>query len=325
MPPRAELQPLLAESPRQRRQRLPLLVPPIASETLDSYLARITDRNLLRPGWLPQLSRSPHFLADLTELTGLTERALVSALPELRTPKTLVRWPHLAGQVSKRAGMRPACTHCVGARTGGHAPGVTVFASHDNVLCPVHQRWTGSPELNCASHEQFSIRACSEIAVANLKHRRLINQCGRDTTYSCFTAAVTCFSTWSGWPAISRVPDIKQRKKQLGIRDETHPLTPRQIAAWYPNTVALTEIIIALRHKIETRRSSKAAAVAQGLAQLENLVPGLSPSGASDPFRRAILTELHTPPSEVEVTQDHQPSHIPYHRKDHHGTNKAKL
>lgn len=325
MPPRAELRPPLAESARQCRQRLPLLVSPMASETLDSFLGRITDRNLLRPGWLPQLSRNPEFLADLTELTGLTERALVSALPELRTPTTLMRWPHVAGQVSKRAGVRPACTHCVAARTGSRAPGVTVFASHDEILCPVHRRWTGSPELNCASHEQFSIRVCSEIAVANLRHRRLINRWGRDTTYSCFTAAVTCFSTWSGWPAISRVPEIMQRRKQLGIRDEAHPLTPRQIAAWYPNTVALTEIIIALRHKVETRRSSKATAVAEGLAQLDNLVPGLTPSGASDPFRRAILAELHTPPSEVEVTQDHQPIHTQYHRKDHHGTNRAKL
>lgn len=79
-------------------------------------------------------------------------------------------------------------------------------------------------------------------------------------------------------------------------------MLPRQAAAWYPNAVALTDVIISLRHESAKGRKSPATTViAEGLFRLQNIVPGLSPSGASDPFRQAVLGELHTPPDEVEV------------------------
>lgn len=326
MPPRAEVLPTLPESARRARQRLPLPVSPMSSETLSSYLRRVTDRNLLRPGWLSQLSRQPHFAADLIELTGLTERGLVTALPELRTPQALERWPHLVGHVSKQAGTRSACTHCATARTRSRAQATTVFASHEQVLCTVHQQWTGSSELQCAPHQQFSIRTCPDIAVAHREHLRLIRRWGRGPTYSCFTAAVTCFSMWSGWPAVSRAPDIQQRRERLDVPDGSPPMTPRQVATWYPSAVALTDIIVSLRHEDQKRERSMAAdVVAKGLVQLRNVVPGLSPSGASDPFRQALLAELHTPPSEVELAPDTEPRQTRNRRKDNRGTIRPKL
>lgn len=326
MPPPTELQPTLAVSSRQYRQRLPLPVSPMGSETLNSYLRRVTERNLLRTGWLSQLSRQPHFVADLIELTGLTERGLVTALPELRNLQVLQRWPHLVGRASKQAGIRYACTHCVATRTRSRAQAVTVFASHEQVLCTVHQQWTGSSELKCAPHEQFSVRTCPDIADANRAHLGLIRRWGRGSAYSCFTAAVTCFSMWSGWPAVSRAPDIKQRRERLDIPHDAPPLTPRQVAAWYPSAVALTEIIVSLRHEGPKRgRSSAAKVVAKGLVQLHNVVPGLSPSGASDPFRQAILAELHTPPSEVEVAPDSEPCQTRHRRKDNHDAVRPKV
>lgn len=79
-------------------------------------------------------------------------------------------------------------------------------------------------------------------------------------------------------------------------------MLPRQAAAWYPNAVALTDVIISLRHEAAEGRTSPAATlIAEGLVRLQNIFPGLSPSGASDPFRQAVLGELHTPPDEVEV------------------------
>ena len=147
-----------AEGVRRGRQRLPVPVSPMCSETLNSYLRRVTDQNLLRPGWLSQLSRQPHFVADLVELTGLTERGLVAALPELRTPHAVKRWPHLVGHVSKRAGIRSACRHCAAAQTQSRSQAVTVFASHEQVLCTVHQQWTGSSALRCDAQQQFSVR-----------------------------------------------------------------------------------------------------------------------------------------------------------------------
>ena len=326
MPPHGDLPPTLTVNARRCHQRLPLPISPMGSETLNSYLRRVTDGNLLRPGWLSQLSRQPHFVADLTELTGLTERGLVTALPELRTPQAIERWPHLVGHVSKQAGIRSACTSCTAARTRSRAQAMTVFASHEQVLCTVHQQWTGSSELQCAPHQQFSIRTCPDIADANREHLRLIRRWGRGSAYSCFTAAVTCLSMWSGWPAVSRAPDIKQRRERLDIPHDAPPLTPRQVAAWYPSAVALTDIIVSLRHEDQKRERSLAAnVVAKGLVQLRNVVPSLSPSGASDPFRQALLAELHTPPSEVELAPDTEPRQTRNRRKDNRGTIRPKL
>ena len=326
MPLRAEQSSTVPEGVRHGRQRLPVPVSPMCSETLNSYLRRVTDQNLLRPSWLPQLSRQPHFVADLVELTGLTERGLVAALPEVRTPHAIKRWPHLVGQVSKRAGIRSACRHCAAAQTQSRSHAVTVFASHEQVLCAIHQQWTGSSALKCDAQQQFSVRLCPDIERAHRLHRSLIRRWGRGPTYSGFMAAVTCFSLWSGWPAVSRAPDIQQRRRRLGVLEEAPSMLPRQAAAWYPSAVVLTDVIISLRHEAAERRTSPAATViAEGLARLQNIVPGLSPSGASDPFRQAVLGELLAPPDEVEVVPSKRSRESQRCRKDDGGNVKPKL
>lgn len=324
MPPRAERS-TVPESVRRGRQRLPVPVSPMCSETLNSYLRRVMDQNLLRPGWLPQLSRQPHFVTDLVELTGLTERGLVTALPELRTPHAVERWPHLVGRVSKRAGIRSACRHCAAAQTQSRSQPVTVFASHEQVLCAVHQQWTGSSALRCDAQQQFSVRLCPDIARAHRQHRSLIRRWGRGPTYSGFTAAVTCFSQWSGWPAVSRALDTQQRRRRLGVPEEAPSMLPRQAAAWYPNAVALSDVIISLRYEAAVGRKSPAATViAESLVRLQGIVPGLSPSGASDPFRQAILGELDTPPDEVEVAPSNHSHESLCYRKDDGGNVEPK-
>lgn len=326
MPLDAERSSTVPEGARHGRQRLPVPVSPMCSETLNSYLRRVTEQNLLRPGWLSQLSRQPHFVADLVELTGLTERGLVAALPELRTPHAITRWPHLAGHVSTRAGSRSACKHCAASQTQHRNQAVTVFASHEQVLCCRHQQWTGSPVLECSPQQQFSVRNCPDIAGANRQHRGLIRRWGRGSTYSCFTAAVTCFSLWSSWPAVYRAPDIQRRRERLDVRDEAPPTTPRHAATWYPCAVALTDVIISLRHEAtKGRRSSAAKVVENGLIQLQGIVPGLSSSGASDPFRQALLGELHTPPDEVEVVSSNRSRESQRYRKGDGGNVKPKL
>ena len=129
MPSRSELPLTPPVGIRHSQRRLPVPLSPMKSETLKSYLRRLTDQNLLRPGWLPRLARHRHFVADLVELTGFTERGLVAALPELRTPQAVERWPHLVGHVSKRASTRSARTHCAAAKTHGRTEVVTVFAT----------------------------------------------------------------------------------------------------------------------------------------------------------------------------------------------------
>lgn len=300
MPPHTQRQTSVVPS---ARRPLPLPVPPIEAETLKSYLRRVTESNLLRPDWLSKLSRKSRFVVDLIEITGFTERSLLSALPELRTPQLIKDWPHLVGLVSKRAGVRSACTHCVAARsrTRNRRQAVTVFACHEELVCLTHQRWVGSYGLRCTAHEQFSVSRCPDIALANLAHRRLIKKWGRGPAFSCFTASLICFSTWAEWPAVCRAPDIQHRKSALGISDDEAPLTPRQIAAWYPNAVALAELILTQRHELVGKRYRSADVLAEGLIRLRSIVPGLSPSGAYDPFRYAILAEPEVLPTEVEV------------------------
>lgn len=285
---------------RRPHQQLPLQVSPMTAETLQSYLQRITDRNLLRPGWLSHLSRQPHFTTMLSELTGLPERNLASALPELRRPRSFEKWPHLAGQVSASAGTRPACAYCVITRTGGDPPVVTVFAAHEHLVCHTHNRWVGSPELKCPSPEQFSLRACRDISAANVKHQRLVNRWGRSFVYASFAAAVTCLSSWSRWPAVIRTPDIEQRWARLGISEDSAPLAPAEVAAWYPNAVSLCEIILSQRRQLLHAGASTKEVIYESVARLQEVIPGFSPSGASDPFRHAIFADLPEPRAEVE-------------------------
>ncbi len=325
MPSRSELPLTPPEGIRYSRRRLPVPLSQMESETLKSYLRRLTDQNLLRPGWLPRLARQPYFVADLVELTGFTERGLVAALPELRYPQAIERWPHLIGHVSKRARTRPACSHCAAAQTRSRSQAVTVFASHEQVICPRHQRWTGSSILRAPLHEQFSVYQCPDIADAHRNHLLLIRRWGRGPVCCCFYAAIGCFARWSHWPALSREPSIQRRREQLDVPDDAPPTIARQAAAWYPSAVALTDLIVSLRHDFAKEgRSSAGKIVAMSHIRLRRIFPGLSPSGASDPFRQAILGELGTPPDEVEVAPSSHSRESQWYREDDGGNVKPK-
>lgn len=282
------------------RRRLPLQVRPMAAETLRSYLGRVEGANYLPPNLVYSQSRAPDSLAVLSALTGYSERHLVSALPELRQREALTIWPHLVGEVSARAGTRPACTSCVAARLGINER-VVVFAAHEQVLCPSHHRWLGNDWIQCAREGQFSLAECPEIEDAHRKHRILIKRWRRGPVRASFFDAVTCLSKWSRWPATVRAEDIRRRWMQLGITEEDPPLSPREVAAWYPNAVSLTEVILYLRQQARAvgRMTQEIWAEAIALLQRE-VLPGLAPSGASDPFRYAIIDNREEPDSEVE-------------------------
>lgn len=274
-----------------RRRCLPIPLSPIESETLRSYLRRLTDTNLLKPQHLFSLSRQPKFLDTLRDRTGLTERQLVSALPEVRSSATLERWPHLIGRPSAKAGTRPACTHCIVRRLGREGCTITVFASHEQLVCHTHRRWLGSAELKCPAPNQFSVARCPDIAVANRKHRVLIQKWGREFVRASFADAVACMSTWARWSVVTQATDISHRWAQLGVREDLTPLEPPEIAAWYPNAVAITEIILAQNHRYSTAGSMSQDIINDGIARLQGVIAGLLPSGAWDPFRRAIVTD----------------------------------
>lgn len=272
--------------------RRPVLLPcaPITAETLQSYLGRLSERNLMRAEWASELMHLPDATAALSEATDLSERHLVSALPELRTPRSIREFPYLSGQVSATAGTRPACNHCTAARIGPHPPIVEVFARHEDLICDRHARWIGSSELKVAVHEQFAIHGCPDIADANRKHRKMIRRWGRPAVGTGFHWAVLCLTKWARWHEVINASDIALRWRTLGVTQDARPCEPKEIAAWYPNAVALTAIIVPYhcRWTVAPDRSRHEIR-ADSLEQLQQVIPGIAPSGAGDPFRQAIF------------------------------------
>lgn len=272
-----------------RIRRLLVTVKPMPSETLHSYLYRLTERNHLFPGWLPGLARKPGFLPKLTVLTGYSDHQLVAILPELRTPLHVGCWPHLTGEPSAHANTRAPCSHCMAARIGTTDAGATVFAKHEQLICRRHQRWLGNYQVKCALHEQFSVASCPEITNANRRHEGLIAKWSRGPTRASFEDAVECMKIWARWLPVVADPDVRRRWTLLGVTEATPPHQPREIAALYPNAVALTELILTLRRRIANADRITAEIGADSLELLSTtVIAGLTPSGAGDPFRRAL-------------------------------------
>ncbi len=273
-----------------RIRRLLVPVRPVPSETLHSYLYRLTEDNHLFPGWLPGLARRPVFLPKLAVLTGNSDHQLVSMLPELRIRAHIRRWPHLLGEPSAFAKTRAACSHCVAVRLGAPDITVPVFATHEQLICHKHQRWIGSKNVKYAFQEQLSISSCPDIMIANRRHKRLITEWGRGPTHACFDDASECMKTWSRWLPVLADPDIRRRRTLLGVTEATPPHRPPETAALYPTTVALTELILTLRSRIAEARRLTTQIGADSIELLSTIVvAGLTPSGAGDPFRRALI------------------------------------
>lgn len=288
-----------------RIRRLLVPVKPMPAETLNSYLQRLTEGNHLLPGWLPTLAKKPGFLLKLTVLTGYSDHQLVAMLPELRSPFHLRHWPHLVGQPSACAGTRAPCGHCQAARLGSTNAAVSVFSTHEQVICHRHQRWVGTHHIKCTIHEQFSIASCPEIAIANNHHTLLIGRWGRGPTRAAFDDAIQCMMTWSRWPTVVADPDIQRRWRLFGVTEDTPPLRPREMAALYPNAVALTELILTLRHRISRARRMTAKIATTSVELLSTtVIAGLTPGGAGDPFRQALTDVRPEPATEAESSSE---------------------
>ena len=294
---------------RIRRLLVPVKLMP--AETLHSYLYRLTEDNHLFPGWLPGLARRPGFSSKLAVLTGYSDHQLVAMLPELRTSFDIRCWPHLIGEPSAHAGTRAPCSHCVAARIGTTDASVTVFAKHEQLVCHRHQRWIGNYQVKCALHEQFSVASCPEIAIANRRHQRLIATWGRGPTRACFEDAVECMKTWARWLPVVADPDVRRRWGLLGVTEATPPHQPREIAALYPNVVVLTELILTLRRRIAEAHRITAQIGADSLELLSTtVIVGLTPNGAGDPFRRALMVIHSESATEAETSLERIGSEI---------------
>jgi hypothetical protein len=78
---------------------LPRVVKPITNELLDDYLARLAQANGINRYRLRVLlkQRAGSIRGGLSVTTGMSDRAIAFALPELRDASDLITYPELAG------------------------------------------------------------------------------------------------------------------------------------------------------------------------------------------------------------------------------------
>ncbi|WP_411815453.1 hypothetical protein [Gordonia sp. SND2] len=281
---------------------LPFRVRPLQCETTKSFRERIATRNHISASAWPLNSRGSELKSVLARLASIKPVALVTALPELRSASDIAEYPHLAGMVAASAPIRPACQLCVAARDS-QAAGATVFASHEQVICYRHSRWTGGGTLRCSANEQFSVSSVPEVPSANVRHHRLIARFGRGAVHTTFHDALSAMLYWHDWSVFARDPGISHRRQALGLPPDIHGHNPRDIAAWYPNAVAMTELVLRQILAIRATSAPDPDLLAAGLQEFEDsVIAGLRPSGANNPFIAARRQTSFPAVGEVENT-----------------------
>jgi hypothetical protein len=291
--------------------QLPITIPPFAGETLFSYTFRLNEANYLQASVLKTTfkslkdeSRRHYHRKLLSVLTGRTELQVVSALPELRTAAALNAFPHLLGLVSEKAAVRPVCSQCVAAKTRPNRY-LRVFATHEDLICMKHLRWLGSDSLlYCAPEDQFSVAGCYQIIVANKRHRRLIRRWGRQEVRGRFGDAVSALFYWrTKGDRLIAEPKVEMCRAALGISDCYWPYDrPKDVASWYPNAVALTELFLQQDAEMKRVGVLNLDLLEAGIKDFsEKIILGLEPSGARDPFLSRRIDKPFDWPAEVEI------------------------
>jgi hypothetical protein len=200
-------------------QALPVRVPLVARETLESYLSRLASANHLEPRDLRVHlgMRSPTMPPDLdrlSTLTGNSARRLTGMLADAVPPPGRTR-------LAPRRG-RPACRHCT--RRRGIPTDVWCVAV-DQRVCLRHRRWLGG--LTEEPGDQHDLTPVPEITAAQRRHRRLIRRRGTETGRAAIGDAATIIAGWSE-------PDQLHERRQCRIdsllatrSDHTEPLERR--------------------------------------------------------------------------------------------------
>ena len=179
---------------------------------------------------------------------------------------------------------------------------MSVFATHDDLVCVRHQRWLGCGPLKCIASEQFALTACPGLFVAHRLHQTLIRRWGRQVVRARFYDAVDALSRWRQWNIVTSDPGVAHRRAALSIDDNEPPYTPKDFASWYPNIVALTELFVWQDDAIKRTGLRDRNVLENGLQYVSHhVVQGLRPSGVWDPYLCARRTPPAVMPNEVEV------------------------
>ena len=264
--------------PRSLRA-LPRHVRPFPDETLASYLRRVERANDLTSGAVKRLARVSglEVLPALGQLTGLAASTLVRAIPELRSPAYLDAYPDLRGRVSTHARRRTPCTLCAASYDRDSA--ISVWARHQDLVCFHHQRWLGPNE---GYTTQFWVGDEPEVLNTARRHHKAVGRCGQRHVSVLYGDAVGIVERWFRWRI--ELPGPQRRQARLQQRHPGKRSADIWTAAYYPTTIALLRIMLALQ-KDERHRPLPRGLVEAGRQRVANEVTaGYLPSGGFDPF-----------------------------------------
>jgi hypothetical protein len=162
---------------------LPRVVKPITNELLDDYLARLAQANGINRYRLRALlkQRGGSIRGGLNITTGMPDRAIVFALPELRDASDLITYPELAGR-PRAYSKGPGCPQCA-SRHGIRIPYPHVWSTHESVICQDHDMWlNGTLFKPDPVRPAIPIRGATkaDIRAAHRRHKQMIAEHGRE-------------------------------------------------------------------------------------------------------------------------------------------------
>jgi hypothetical protein len=217
---------------------LPRVIAPFRDETITSYLHRLAGPNHIHPAglrsWLAGSDRkdAPVPLGRLAAVTGMPQRSLACAMPQICTAAELSGLPIQNRPRARDGWSFTACRLCVAGQS------VTRWALHDDVVCYWHRRWISK------DHEQPDLTRQPEILLAHRRHRRLIRRHGRDPVMRAVRDARHICIGWrlDGLPG----PGFGRRMEIFcgpGWDDPDEWAPQAFEAATYPQSVALARLL----------------------------------------------------------------------------------
>lgn len=233
--------------PVRQHRPLPVPVPPVLDETLNSYIGRLAAVNRLEGSALrAHLAGSTRRYARidaaiLATVSGQSEHALRHALLELNDRAEIAGLAVVGRPIPHQARLGFACSRCALAR--GHRPAhIQRWTLHEDVLCRRHRRWTGNGD-GYLSHLQVDLGPVPDILRAHQQHRALIRRHGRHRVLDAFDTANEFCARWHRRHCNNR--DYERLLTQF--HGPTWNLSfddPTIAASRYPQAVGLTRIFV---------------------------------------------------------------------------------
>lgn len=223
---------------------LPRVVKPITNELLDDYLARLAQANGINRYRLRALlkQRGGSIRGGLGVTTGMSDRAIVFALPELRTVSDLTTYPELAGR-ARAYSKSPGCPQCA-SRHGVRIPYPHIWSTHENVICRDHDMWLNGTLFRADPvRPAIPIRGATlaDIRVAHRLHKQMIAERGRHQARQAIASAYDIVHRWNYWKPLEAVAYRLHETEPDPTRHGDG--TTCRNAAIYPEVVKVAQVL----------------------------------------------------------------------------------